>query len=101
MPRSASGKPRKYTRGNTTGVNLWPIESMYAKQAGLALDTTESDLPGLRAAYQDCNELHGKYSFDQALEIPALRTALRNMAEAMARRAKHPVESRLACGGGA
>ena len=79
----------------------WPRQSVPVEQPALPLDTTECDLPGLRAAYQACGELHGLYTFAQALEIPALRTALRNMAEAMARRAKHPVESRLACGGGA
>ena len=79
----------------------WPRQSVPGEQPALPLDTTECDLPGLRAAYQACGELHGLYTFAQALEIPALRTALRNMAEAMARRAKHPVESRLACGGGA
>lgn len=65
--------------------------SRCTSQPALPLDTTESDLPGLRAAYQQCNGLHRHYSFEQALSVPALRMGLKNMAEAMARRRPRPV----------
>ena len=74
--------------------NPWPRKQLAEEQPTLPLDTSESDLPGLRAAFEACEHLRRQYTFHQALEVPALRIALKNTAEAMARRAGHPLEIR-------
>lgn len=77
--------------------HLWPRLRVEGEQPSLPFDVS-SDTPDLRAAYASCTHLHRRFTFEQAMQCPAISIGLRNIAETLRRR-RHEHGASAATGG--